>query len=154
APHAVANRGMLIAPYRDRILKGSSEAYDAADFALCYACHAEAPFVDTSQNARLDTRFPLHGTHVAGIASFTGPGGSIDTDGAGHGNALCAECHFRIHGTTFSVDNQPPTSRLVNFAPDVQPYQGSNPLYNGQLVWNGSSCTLTCHGVDHAAWSY
>jgi predicted CXXCH cytochrome family protein len=157
APHTVANRGMLIQPLRDRLLKGSSDAYDAADFALCYACHAEAPFVDTSQDPRLDTRFPLHGTHTAAIASFSGPpGGTVDDDGAGLGNALCAECHFRTHGTAFAVDGQVPNSRLVNFAPNARPYQGVDPLYQGKLEWNAvnNSCTLTCHGVNHRGWSY
>ena len=157
APHTVANRGMLIANLSDRSLKGPSEAYAAADFALCFACHAEAPFVDTSQNPRLDTNYPLHGMHVAGIASYTGPSGeTVDQDGAGHGNAICAECHFRTHGTTYAVDGQVPGSRLVNFAPNVQPYQGTDPAYQGLLKWDASthSCTLTCHGVDHKAWSY
>lgn len=157
APHAVANRGMLISPLRDRALKGPSEAYLAADFALCYVCHAEAPFVDTSQDPRLDTRFSLHGTHTAGIASFSGPlGGTVDDDGAGLGNALCAECHFRTHGTTYAVDGQAPASRLVNFAPNVRPYQGTEPAYAGKLLFDAptQSCTLTCHGVNHRGWSY
>ena len=157
APHAVPNRGMLIANLRDRALKGPSEAYQAADFALCLVCHAEAPFVDTSQDPRLDTRFPLHGTHTAAIASFSGPlGGTVDEDGAGRGNALCAECHFRTHGTTYAVDGQEPEPRLVNFAPNVQPYGGSNPAYQGILDYDvgAATCTLTCHGVDHGAWSY
>ena len=156
APHAVANRGMLIAPLRDRVLKGSTAAYQASDFALCYVCHAEAPFVDTSQGPLPDTNFPLHGTHTAGIAAFTGAGGTVDDDGAGHGNAICAECHFRTHGTAFAVDGQTPASRLVNFAPNVQPYQGTNPTYAGRLEWltPANTCTLTCHGVDHAAWGY
>jgi predicted CXXCH cytochrome family protein len=156
APHAVANRGILIENLRDRVLKGNAEAYQAADFALCYVCHAEAPFVDTSQSPLLDTNFPLHGMHTAGIATFTGAGGTVDQDGAGHGNALCAECHFRTHGTAFAVDGQPAWSGLVNFAPNVQPYQGSELPYAGKLEWSTTShtCTLTCHGIDHAGWSY
>lgn len=157
APHAVANRGMLIENLRDRLLKNPSEAYQAADFALCYVCHAELPFVDTSKDPLPNTNFALHGFHTAGIASFSGPlGGTVDTDGAGRGNALCAECHFRTHGTAYAVDGQTPGSRLVNFAPNVQPYQGSDPEYAGRLEWGtpSNTCTLTCHGVDHAEWSY
>ena len=157
APHSVVNRGMLIANLRDRELKGSSEAYAAADFALCYVCHAEYPFVDTSQGPLPDTNFPLHGTHTAAIQSFDGSaGGTVDDDGAGSGNALCAECHFRTHGTAFPVDGQTPASRLVNFAPNVQPYQGSDPLFAGRLEWGtpANTCTLTCHGVDHGEWGY
>ncbi len=157
APHAVANRGMLIANLRDRALKGPSEAYEAADFALCLSCHAEAPFVDTSQDPRADSAFPGHGLHSAAVASFSGPvGGTVDEDGAGHGNALCAECHFRTHGTTYAVDGQDAEPRLVNFAPNVQPYGGGNPALLGMLDWDSATgtCTLTCHGVDHGGWGY
>ncbi|NJD26765.1 MAG: hypothetical protein FIA92_00520 [Chloroflexi bacterium] len=157
APHAVPNRSMLIAPLRDRDLKSPSAAYQASNFALCYVCHAEAPFVDTSQGPRLDSNFPLHGTHTADIQSFSGPlGGTVDDDGAGLGNALCAECHFRTHGTTYAVDGQEPERRLVNFAPNVQPYGGSNPTYQGVLDYDdaGNGCTLRCHGVDHGNWRY
>lgn len=157
APHAVANRGMLISPLRDRALKGPSEAYAAADFALCYVCHAEAPFVDTSESSRADTNFRFHGLHVADLRFFWGPaGGTVDDDGAGRGNALCAECHFRTHGTTYAVDGQVPASRLVNFAPNVQPYDGWDPAYAGELLWDAPtrSCTLTCHGVPHRGRSY
>ena len=61
------------------------------------------------------------------------------------GLATCAECHFRTHGTTDAFNGQPQTSRLVNFAPDVQPY-------NGVLKWSGPTsrtCTLVCHGFPH-----
>ncbi len=44
APHTSQFRSLLIQGYRDRELKGRYEAYAAADFALCYVCHAEAPF--------------------------------------------------------------------------------------------------------------
>ena len=157
APHAVVNRGMLILNLRDRTLKGPSEAYAAADFALCFACHAEAAFLVPWGGTSSATNFAPHGLHTTQIASYVGPASeTVDTDGAGHGNALCAECHFRTHGTTYAVDGQLPASRLVNFAPDVQPYQGLEPAYAGKLLWDAStqSCTLTCHGVDHRGWSY
>jgi predicted CXXCH cytochrome family protein len=157
APHAVPNRGMLIANLRDRALKGPFELYNASDFALCYVCHEERPFVNLALTAPIDTRFPPHAWHLNRIAAGIGPdGGTVDDDGAGRGNALCAECHFRTHGTTYPVDGQAPTTRLVNFAPDVQPYDGFNPLLVGKLEWNAATatCTLRCHGVNHAAWSY
>ena len=149
APHAVVNRGILIENLRDRILKGPSEAYSAADFALCYVCHAEEPFVNTTGSS-LYSNFGEHGRHLTQIASFSGPSGeSIDTDGAGHGNAICAECHFRTHGTTYAVDGQTPASRLVNFGPNVVPN-------NGVIRFDAAtqSCTLTCHGVAHDDWGY
>jgi putative ABC transport system permease protein len=37
-----------MAPYRDRALKPAAEPYRAADFALCFQCHAESPMVDFS----------------------------------------------------------------------------------------------------------
>ncbi len=64
--HTSTNRGILLQNYRDRVLKGPLDAYDANDFALCYTCHAEAPFADTSGDARPDTNFRYHGLHVNG----------------------------------------------------------------------------------------
>jgi hypothetical protein len=157
APHAVQYKGMLIENLRDVALKGPSDAYQSADFALCYVCHAEAPFVDTSQSPNAYSNFPLHGFHTAAIASYGTPVGlTVDEDGAGRGNAICAECHFRTHSTAFPVDGQASNPRLVNFAPNVMPYQGTEPGYAGKLefVAASQSCTLTCHGVNHKGWSY
>ena len=159
APHAVTNRGILMSNYRNGDvvsatdgsgLKPRNQAYRAVDFALCYQCHAEAPFVDSSGDPVAESNFSLHGKHTAGLAEGGANGNlDIDVDGAGRGNALCAECHFRIHGTTNAVDDQSATSRLVNFAPNVQPY-------NGILRFDAAtqSCTLTCHGEEHHGYSY
>jgi hypothetical protein len=109
--------------------------------------------VDSSGEARLDTNFALHGVHMTGIVGNGVGGTNINTDGVGAGNALCAECHFRTHGTTDAVDGQPETTRLVNFSPNVQPFRGV-------LQWPGTrnpagpTCTLTCHGKQHDAFSY
>lgn len=151
--HAGPNRGILIAPYRDRNLLDAGELYDARDFALCYVCHAEEPMVDDSGDARWDTNFNWHGYHLNSIANKGTGGVDIDTAGAGQGNATCAECHFRTHGTALAVNGQPPAKGLVNFAPNVQPY-------NGQLQFNVApagglgSCTLTCHGRPHNSYLY
>ncbi len=48
APHATPYRGNLMQNYRDRDLKPFTEPYRSNDFALCYMCHAEAPFSDGS----------------------------------------------------------------------------------------------------------
>ncbi len=152
--HASVNRGILLRNYRDRVLKSTTAAYAAADFALCYLCHAEAPFVDQSGNQRSDSYYRYHGVHTAGIAGMGGGGTSIDTAGAGQGNAICAECHFRIHGSSFPVGTQTiPGSHLVNFAPDVQPYNGVIRFVQRTATTAGS-CTLTCHGVQHTGWQY
>jgi predicted CXXCH cytochrome family protein len=149
APHASANRGILFQPYRDRVLKGATDSYDATDFALCYVCHTEAPFVDTTGSPRADTNFQYHGLHVAsGDLRNKGSGGtSIDTAGDGQGNAICAECHYRIHATAiaYKVDDRS-NQRLVNFAPDVVT---SGAAWTQTGIAAGS-CTLTCHGASHS----
>jgi predicted CXXCH cytochrome family protein len=157
APHAVQYKGLLLENLRDVDLKAPSAAYLAEDFALCYVCHAEAPFVDTGQSPTAYSNFSLHGFHTAGIASFGVPvGTTVDEDGAGRGIAICAECHFRTHSTAYPVDGQESNERLVNFAPNVRPYEGPDPTYAGKLEFNlgSQSCTLTCHGVNHEGWTY
>lgn len=158
APHAGPNRGLLLANYQDRGLEPADAPYDATDFALCYLCHAEAPFRDASGEWRTDTNFRFHGLHVSLLAG-KGPGGtSIDTPGDGGGNAICAECHFRVHSTASRNDfrlDVPQTGSdggLVIFAPDVTPNGGT-------LGWDSTgegsgSCTLTCHGVSHGPERY
>ena len=78
--------------------------YSAGDFALCYVCHGQAPFApDGTSNA---TNFSLHGLHLTGLAKNGSGGTDIDTAGDGQGNAICAECHFRLHSTTNKVGTQ------------------------------------------------
>jgi predicted CXXCH cytochrome family protein len=155
--HTSPNRGILLQNYQDRVLTSAAAAYSPANFALCYTCHAEEPFANSTAN---DTNFPLHGLHVSGAVMLNKGdatiGTNIDTPGAGQGLAICAECHFRSHSTTFKVGTQAvPGSRLVNFAPDVTPY----PAVGGTISWTpnatgGGSCTLTCHGKSHDNISY
>ena len=148
APHASTERGLLIAPYRDRLLKPSGVAYSGNDFTLCYLCHSEAPFTAPNSGA---TNFDLHAKHMIGIGSQGSGGTDIDVAGAGQGNAICAECHFRPHSTALAVKpGDVNNARLVNFAPNVQPR-------SGMLQWTGAgspTCTLTCHGVSHNAAGY
>ena len=149
APHSSPYRGLLIANYRDRNLKPRLEAYNSNDFTLCILCHSPAPFSDGSENPRVDTNFRLHGLHLTGISIYGSGSASLDIDapGGGQGNAICAECHYRTHGTATAPwpENQN-YSRGVNFAPDVQPVFGqTDPIWS----LNDSTCTLTCHGVTH-----
>ena len=93
----------------DRTVQGPDSstpagAYLAQDFALCYVCHAEAPMVDDSGDVRTDTNFSWHGYHMNDISGNGTGGTDIDVAGAGHGNATCAECHFRTHGTALAVE--------------------------------------------------
>jgi predicted CXXCH cytochrome family protein len=142
--HTSRNPGILLANYRNRVLMGPDEAYSSGNFALCYMCHSKTPFDSSDDSA---TNFSEHELHVSKLDD--GDGGSastdIDTPGAGRGNALCAECHFRQHSTTFAIPGQTiPGSRLLSFSPNV----------GGARTWTkgatrGGSCTLTCHGENH-----
>ncbi len=159
APHTSSNRGILLENYLDRELKPRADsvtvkaAYSAGDFALCYVCHGEEPFLNSSSTA---TNFPVHAKHLTGLAGKGDGGTEIDKAGDGQGNAICAECHFRIHSTTNKVGSQVILgSRLVNFAPNVQPA-----TTGGTISWtppgttSRGSCTLTCHGKSHNAYPY
>jgi predicted CXXCH cytochrome family protein len=162
--HASLERGILRQPYRDgryagpapaddEGLKPAGQAYEAADFALCYMCHGEAGYVSGNPDDTSATNFGWHGYHLRFIENEGTGGRDIDTAGAGQGNAVCAECHFRIHSNALAVrEGDRDNSRLVNFAPNVQPL-------NGTLEWapqagGGATCTLTCHGESHNAEAY
>ncbi len=152
APHSSPYRGLLIANYRDRDLKSANEAYSGNDFALCFLCHSEAPFQDPSGGARGDTNFRLHGLHLGGTPNAGSGALDIDTPGDGQGNAICAECHYRVHGTAlapWSADRS--NARGVNFPPNVGPAAGeAAPLWS----LSNRSCMLVCHDKDHREESY
>lgn len=143
APHTSRYPYLLMNNYRDRVLKSSGENYSAADFALCYECHAEAPFVSGGGSSTA-TNFRLHSLHTSNIGGRS-TSTDIDTPGAGAGRAICAECHYRVHGQGTNASGNPGGSRLVNFAPNVTA-SGS-----GQLKWDPATrtCYLTCHGDNH-----
>jgi predicted CXXCH cytochrome family protein len=152
APHASQFQGILLQSYRSRVLEGRGASYQDADFALCLMCHAKAPFATSGTDPA--TNFGLHGKHMTALDSPGNGGNSIDTPGDGQGNAICAECHFRLHSTTFQVPGQTlDGSRLVNFSPNVQPN-----VPGEKISWTpsatGGSCTLTCHGHEHAGSTY
>ena len=149
-PHTSANRGILIANYQDRVLKSSTAGYAPSDFALCLLCHAEEPFLNQSSAA---TNFEDHEKHMRGIAGKGNTSQDINTPGAGGGNATCAECHFRIHSTSFPAGTQSLAgSRLVSFSPNVTGVGTGKPTFTKSA--NGGSCTLTCHGKQHTPKSY
>ena len=152
--HASQNAGILRQNYRNRLLKPQGELYNDADFALCLMCHSNTPFAaDGGGTDR--TNYFLHGYHTAALAGMGNPLMTIDTPGAGGGNAVCAECHFRQHSTTYqdvTVPQTVPGSRLVSFAPNVQA-SGTTRSWTPGAVGRGS-CTLVCHGVTHNGWSY
>ena len=157
--HVSSNPGILLGNYRDQLLHVRDDSYTALEFQLCYLCHAEAPFTTANKDPQSDTNFPLHGLHVAYLqGEGVSTNQDIDAAGAGAGNAVCAECHFRIHSTASVDDLRTGTLQtgddagLAVFAPNVQPNGGT-------LSWardgSGSgSCTLTCHGESHGAAQY
>jgi hypothetical protein len=142
--HVSANRGLLLQNYRDRLLKPGNEAYNDADFALCYMCHTNTPFRTETSTA---TNFSRHGLHTMNIGGKGTAGTNIDLAGAGNGNALCSECHYRSHSTATASK----FDHLVSFAPNVTPI-GTTPMWvaNG----TGGTCTLTCHGQRHDGFGY
>jgi hypothetical protein len=158
APHASRYRGNLTQNYRDRDLKPFTEPYLSSDFALCYMCHAEAPFTDGSGSIRADTNYRYHGLHLTGIRNLGNVNGDIDTPAAGRGDALCAECHFRIHSTAFGGDFRTSPAQsgtdagLVNFAPNVT--QNVGLVDWSRTGTKTGTCTLTCHGYSHEDVSY
>ena len=143
--HTSRNPGILLAKYRNRVLMGPNEAYNSGNFALCYMCHSKTPFESSDTTA---TNFSEHERHVSKMDD--GRRGSegtpdIDTIGGGRGNALCAECHFRQHSTSFAIPGQTiPGSRLVSFSTNVG---GARTWTKGET--RSGSCTLTCHGQNH-----
>jgi hypothetical protein len=162
ASHGSPNRGLLIAPYRDRTLKPANEAYNSGDFGLCYLCHAERPFVDPNVSSTApDTAYPLHGMHLTDVGGEDQGAShlSIDVAGDGGGLATCAECHFRTHSTaeafkpgdTAPVDRSTGNSSLVNFAPNVTGAGATPPTWTSPSTVGVGSCTLTCHGYTHYA---
>ena len=158
APHTSQYRGILIQNYRDgryvagstlpgnQGLKPNGEAYVAADFALCLVCHAEEPFTNTNSTL---TNFRRHFLHVSNMPTEGSGGLDIDVAGAGTGNAICSECHFRVHSTALRTGTQNAYARLVNFAPNV----GGSISFTPKGAGNGS-CTLICHGKDHNGKDY
>ena len=75
--------------------------------------------------------------------------------GQGGGNALCAECHFRTHGTAQAYNaGDRSNPRLVNFAPNVQPFPDASGVIRFTKTATGGSCTLVCHGKAHDAEGY
>jgi hypothetical protein len=148
APHTSSYRGILVQKYEDRVLNTANANFSEANFALCFLCHADSPFISGNRSA---TNFSLHEKHVADIRGQGSITGTIDTPGAGQGNAICAECHFRPHSTATDPAQE---TGLVAFAPNVLANGGAGmPTWTSTTPGRGS-CTLTCHGQRHSNESY
>ena len=149
--HTSANRGILLRNYRDRDLQTSTATYADDDYALCYLCHTNTPFKTETSTG---TNFKFHFKHVSALDHNPGSDPltslNIDTPGAGVGNALCSECHYRTHSTATGSKY----TRLVNFSPNVLPYGSSFGLPNTTPIFQSNTpgtgtCTLRCHGTAH-----
>jgi hypothetical protein len=145
SPHRATDRPLIGNTYRINPLRTTTEGYSGADFTLCLTCHNEEPFADTSGSGSSLTNFPGHGYHLGHIDGEGNGGVDIETPGDGQGNALCAECHYNIHGTPASERG------LVQFAPDVV----ASPT-RGTIEWNqdAQTCTLMCHDKDHVDFTF
>ena len=125
--HAGPNRGILIAPYRDRQLLGqASRSYDATDFSLCYVCHAEAPMVDGTGDVRTDTNFNWHGLHLQRHLAqrHRQPGHRHGGRGPGQRrSARSATSGPTARRSPSAARRQPRASSKL--APDVQPLNGT-----------------------------
>jgi len=153
AGNAALSNQLVRAAYRAQLKpRASSNDYSQAEFALCMICHAPAPFADGSKNNRSDTNFPLHGFHLTRLYADPAGGatGTIDTPGAGQGNAICRECHYNIHGTrTAFYSGNRTNARLVSFSPNI-----TGPGGTGAPSWAPRSCQLRCHGMNHSPETY
>lgn len=149
--NAAFSNALLRAPYRaDLKPRAASNDYTANDFALCFICHAPAPFGTGSDNARADTAFRFHGFHLNRLFDQGSVAGSITTPGAGRGNAICRECHYDTHGTRGApFASNRGYARGVNFSPNVQGPGGA-----GEPTWAPGSCRLRCHGTNHNPETY
>ncbi|HEX5590219.1 MAG TPA: cytochrome c3 family protein [Candidatus Limnocylindrales bacterium] len=128
ASHASGDGKLLEAAYRTD-LKPVGQPYARSEFGVCYTCHEPEPFEASGTGG---TNFDLHAAHL----------GAMPADG----NAVCAECHYRLHATAAQGG-----SKLVEFSPNVVA-NGA-----GDLEWTGTvtrSCSLTCHGYEHVGAGY
>ena len=144
--HATGNPNMLAYRYRSESLKPAGEAYDPAEYKLCFTCHSDKPFRGLNTTF---TNFPAHYTHVVTAEGSGTAGGTVNTAGAGNGHALCVECHWESHSSALADSNQTLTgTRLVQFAPNVEPNNGVIEFQARNGATPGG-CTLICHGVVH-----
>lgn len=141
ATHRASNGALQSSVYRASPLRLRGEAYSSRDFGLCFSCHsgAQQAALEDTTGTSTGTNFPGHGFHLRSIGTFGSGGTDITVPGDGQGNALCAECHYNVHGTATDARG------LVLFAPDVEPYNGQPIAYDA----TSGTCTLTCHGVGH-----
>jgi predicted CXXCH cytochrome family protein len=110
-----------------------------AAYALCYKCHDREvllsdPAAPLADPARAST-FPEHRRHLGSRV-----------------NAPCSACHA-AHGVSALAGTPDANAHLVDFDVTIVKALGGVRRYQAGGPGRGS-CTLTCHGVDHAGASY
>lgn len=155
----------------------TDDAYTTQNFALCFNCHAEEAFTTpTFSAANRLTNF-----YRAGVGG--GETGNLHyVHLLGRAKARCHECHYNVHsniesGNTLYVNlpgledlfngvsknpGHASSTHLINFAPEVAPWQYNNPVWgNGPDINNGIApstlndnkykgpgCNLRCHNFE------
>jgi hypothetical protein len=152
-PHGSVNIRLLRANYAP--VTGSDAGppfggFSPTNFALCFLCHDQGRLLGSTVSR----------------SNFFQQGGV----GAGRGNlhqmhlvertnAACHECHYNIHSNVQAANTDyrntlGTDTHLVNFAPSVRPFPGSDPYYGdapakpryGRTPDNRPYCFLSCHG--------
>ena len=129
-PRRVRTAASSCASYRDRDAQGRRyDCYDPDRLppVLPVPCRG-ADGRRAAATARYDTNFSIARLPPPAIIWATGTGGvDIDMAGAGQGNAICAECHFRTHGTALAGERPDAAGRPRELrARTCSPYDGTN----------------------------
>ena len=162
-PHASSYPYLLKAAYgREKDLTGTGERSNE----LCFTCH-DRYSIESNRS------FPLHREHISGFTGTNPARGKNSPSAAGPGNGLplgfkvgragtvggasslfagfgeptpCATCHDP-HG---SLKNP----KLIQFDPAVVTRSSYGGVDFFRTGLGHGSCTLTCHGYDHAQTRY
>jgi predicted CXXCH cytochrome family protein len=114
-------------------------AESPAVYALCYKCHDREVLLSDPGNPPPDparaSSFPEHRRHVGPTV-----------------NAPCSACHA-VHGVSALAGTPDANAHLIDFDVSIVKPLGGVRRYQSGGPARGS-CTLTCHGRDHAAAAY
>jgi predicted CXXCH cytochrome family protein len=129
---AQGTRGPHGSPYRPLLIRNYTTIDNTFEsptaFALCYGCHSRTSIL-------ADQSFKFHKLHVQGKRN------------------PCYLCHTP-HGISASQGTLRNNAHLINFdRVAVLPFNRTGPVYVNLGTHRGS-CTLRCHGKDHANLRY
>ncbi|MCK5382352.1 MAG: cytochrome C [Gammaproteobacteria bacterium] len=123
-PHGSMNKYILESNYTT----ADNTVESSYEYAMCYKCHDRSSILDATN----PSGFP-HSSHVG-----MGP--------MGGGNVPCSACHDP-HGVTNNT-------HLINFDINIVSPNTALELDFVDLGTYTGSCSLSCHGVDHADKTY